>query len=145
MEGLAPPLKLLLEVKKCIECGETAKAGVQAFLQSDQSDFAQEVRSWLLRIELGRPDPCAVEHLSVARRVLLTLLERTFAGQSILGPLKDLEQEMIQMSKIEIDTHLAKLPFLLLLPLVFCQFPAFLLLLFGPVLGHLLASLAGGG
>ncbi|MEN0059151.1 MAG: hypothetical protein AAGB31_09985, partial [Bdellovibrio sp.] len=58
--------------------------------------------------------------------------------------LNRLEEEIIEACREEMAERLAQLPFILLVPLLLFQFPAFLLLLFGPLLNNFFHSLGGG-
>ena len=52
--------------------------------------------------------------------------------------LKDLEKEIMEVCKEDLEKHLEKLPYICLIPLMLFQFPAFLLLLIGPLVLNLL-------
>lgn len=144
MEGLAPPLELLFCVKYSIEQGRSVKAGVLVYTQKANDEFASFVTRWLSCLYQGG-DPVEVtsEIRSLHRRVLLQLLERGLRGESIYGPLCLLEEELVEACHEEIAQKVAKLPFYLMIPLLLFQFPAFLILLFGPLLQNFFTSFGG--
>lgn len=145
MEGLAPPLALLLSVKRSIEKGESVKVGILAYLKRHSGEFPEVVTQWLALLQQGQdPRVCLQALSSIYRRSLLQILERGLQGEAIHGILIRLEQEFIEACHEEITKKLSLLPFLILVPLLLFQFPAFLLLLFGPLLKNFFHSLGAG-
>lgn len=142
MENVAPSLQLILHVKRAIEIGDSVRSGVLAFIAEDDSDYAKDVSKWISFVD-QRLDIEGLLHkqCSQFRRSLLELLARGLRGESIYLYLCQLEQETIEACQDEIGRKLTKLPFLLLAPLLLMQFPAFLLLLFGPLLENFFHSL----
>jgi hypothetical protein len=144
MEGLAPPLELLFCVKYSIEQGRSVKAGVLSYTAKTNDEFASVVTRWLGGFQQGINNVHVVSELSsLHRRVLLQVLERGLRGESIYGPLCQLEEELIEACREEIVLKIAKLPFYMMIPLLLFQFPAFLILLFGPLLQNFFTSFGG--
>ena len=144
MESIAPPLQLIAEVKRSIEQGSTAKQGVFNYIKKNQDSFASQVTKWIFLIEQGqKADAILVNIKSTHRKCLLGLLERAFNGESIYQILILLEEETILACQQEQARFLARLPFYLMVPLLFFMFPAYLILLFGPLLGQFLNQLGG--
>lgn len=153
MESIAPPLALLLCVKRAIEKGQPTREGVLNYIRTGQQDqngenhaeFSGQVALWLSLLKQGQSTQKIISvTISPQRRVLLQLLERGFAGEAIYQTLCQLEIEIVEACQDELARRLARLPFILLIPLLFFQFPAFLLLLFGPLLQNFFHSLGGG-
>ncbi len=145
MDHVAPPLQLIAYVKRSIESGQSVRSGVLGFVRSERSDFAKNVSKWLGCLDQGLSTSFLISaQRSQYRRGLLELLERGMRGESVYVYLCQLEQETIEACQDEIDRKLAKLPFLLLAPLLLLQFPAFLILLFGPLLDNFLHSFGAG-
>ena len=145
MEGVAPPLALLLCVKRILEKGQPVKQGVLHYLKRHEGDFAIEVSRWMALLQQGKDTQGVINGFSSQhRQVLLQLLERGMRGESVYSVLVGLEAELIEACEEEITNKLARLPFLLLVPLLLFQFPAFLMLLFGPLLQNFFHSLGGG-
>ncbi len=144
MEGLAPPLKCLIDVQAAIANGETARVGVKRYLASGPTDaaFATSLRSFLFAFEQGQDWRTELKQLkSPYRRALIEIIAFGLSGQSISSPLQTLRDEMQMAAEAEIQQHIEMLPLKMLIPLLLFQFPAFLLLLFGPLLRHLIEEL----
>ena len=120
------------------------RLGVNNFLESKRvdRDFQHYVSLWAFRLENGtpKPDPTYAQRYP-HRRALLLLLEQGLQGQSILDKLIDLEREIEVACEIEVKEDLEILPLKLLFPLLVLQFPAFLLLLVGPLTQKFLNAL----
>lgn len=145
MEYIAPPLKLITEVKRAIESGTSVRCGVLAYVQNSREDFSRDVSKWISCRDQGLSYQLIIQNqASQYRRSLLELLERGMRGESIYSHLLQLEIETIEACEDEIERKVTKLPFLLLVPLLLMQFPAFLMLLFGPLLENFFHSLGGG-
>ncbi len=141
MEGVAPPLELLLCVKRSMEKGQSIKTGILDYVKRSPDNFATSVARWLSLLQQGQDPRAVVQSLtSVHRKTLLHILERGLKGESIHAILLQLEEEMVEACHEEITNKLAKLPFIMLIPLLLFQFPAFLMLLFGPLLQNFFHS-----
>lgn len=145
MEGVAPPLALLLKVRRAVEKGESVRSGVLSYVKNSQDDFVPIVAQWLALLQQGQETKeCLNRVSSNYRRILLQVLERGLRGEAIYNVLLQLEIELVEACQEEITNKVARLPFLLLIPLLVFQFPAFLMLLFGPLLQNFFHSLGGG-
>ncbi|XGC80775.1 type II secretion system F family protein [Bdellovibrio bacteriovorus] len=145
MEGVAPPLQLLLSVKRAIEKGHSVKQGIHTYLKKSEGEFPEVVTRWLALLQQGQDPKICIQGLSsIHRRTLLQVLERGLKGESIHNMLLRLEEEIIEACHEELTNKIARLPFILMVPLLLFQFPAFLMLLFGPLLQNFFHSLGGG-
>lgn len=141
MEGLAPPLELLIVVKSSLECGESVRTGVSKYIGSNKSDFAQTVSRWLFAFDQnGKHQEILRSIPSSHRQATLRVLEQGLMGQSIMPTLVELEKEIDYACKREIEEFIALLPIKLLVPLLLFQFPAYLILLLGPLLKNFLGA-----
>lgn len=141
MEDISPSLLLILDVRTALENGSSVRTGVLSFIQNSQSSFSEIVSIWLLKLD-QRQDPSDLySTLHPCRRSLLTLLEKGLLGNAILPHLMDFEKEVIRSCEAELEEHIQKLPLKLMLPVLFFMFPAYLILLIGPILLALLNSL----
>ncbi len=144
MEGLAPPLKCLIEIQSALQNGEVVRQGLARYLQTAgvNDPFATDIRKFLFAWEQGQ-DWRAVSATiqSAHRRALLDLVAMALSGQPILNHLEELRVELINAVDLEIRHHIEMLPIKMLVPLLFFQFPSFLLLLFGPLLSRLITEL----
>lgn len=145
MESLSPCLNLLLSVKRSMECGNSIRHGILTYLNADRSDFSKDVSKWLSFVDQGGDVQVVIKKInSLHRRSLLELLQRGLKGESIHSSLLLLEREVFDACDDEIQRKLAKLPFILLFPLMALQFPAFLAILFGPLLENFFHSFGAG-
>jgi len=145
MEGLSPPLKCLIEVQTALRNGEAVRLGLARYLESAgaREDFAADLRRFLFAWEQGQNWRAVVAGIrSPHRRALLDLMATALSGQPILTHLDELRIELIHATEAEISRHLELLPIKMLAPLLIFQFPAFLLLLFGPLLSRLLEEIS---
>jgi hypothetical protein len=78
---------------------------------------------------------------SPQRRALVDLIATALSGQPILTHLEELKLELVNAIDLEIRGHIELLPIKMLVPLLLLQFPAFLVLLFGPLLSRLIQEL----
>lgn len=155
MEGLAPPLKCLIHVQSGVQNGESVRSSLTRYLHGgdvlfDGSSRALEIddafghvlRRFLFAWEQGHDWRSLLNEAgSHQRRALLEVLACGLAGQSISAHLESLRDEITNACDLEIREHLELLPLKMLAPLLLFQFPAFLLLIFGPLLRHLVEEL----
>ncbi|MBX2995487.1 MAG: hypothetical protein KF681_11720 [Bdellovibrionaceae bacterium] len=143
MENMTPSMRLLQTVRYSMEGGESVRMGLVAYLRLEPDSLSETVRQWLHLFERGASTEMFLQSLeSPARRNLLLLLEKGLLGEPILQNLTLLGDELQEQGFAEIELFLARLPFRMMLPLLFLLFPAFLLLLLGPLLLKVVAGLA---
>ncbi len=134
MEDITPTLILLWDVKRAIERGQSIRIGVQNFIERTQKNqFKEQVKLWWLS-QTGAQVVFDSSKMSLSRKHLLEILEHGLRGLTILETLKSYEQELIFRCEDEIQKHIARLPMILMIPLMGLIFPAMLLLLLGPLL-----------
>ncbi len=158
MEGLAPPLEALICLRYEIEKGNSVKSALKNYLATKsfvraQSRFrllhwrAKEPSlhiklSQLLRAyEAGENFPIFAVEKKPHRMALMNVLSRGLKGEPIHTYLLQLEEELREACEEDLETHIATLPVKMLFPLLLLQFPAFLLLLLGPLMMQILNSL----
>lgn len=141
MEGIAPPLALLISVRHSIEQGQPVKVGIQNYIAKNTGEFSFQVLQWLNLIQQGQAtSKVTIQIESIYRRNLLNLLERGLKGESIYQTLVQFQDEIIEACQDEIARKIAVLPMKLLVPMLGAQFPAFIILLFGPILQNFFHS-----
>ncbi|MBL7555049.1 MAG: hypothetical protein JNM24_04435 [Bdellovibrionaceae bacterium] len=156
MEDLAPPLELLLVVKSSIEKGKSIQDGIkrylstqsghvfanQMFRSAEPRSFVAITRQWFLLIERQMATQELVAGVkSIYRRQLLQLLEKGIRKEPIYNQILILEHEIYQACEREIQEKLIKLPYLVMIPVLFFQFPALLTVIFGPLVQNFIESL----
>ncbi len=135
MESIAPPLKLILALRSGLERGESVRSSAQKYIATEDDELSRLVATWMLLKNQGSPTDVLFASLkSPHRRAVLMMVERGLAGETIYPTLSRLEEEVIAATNSELEEFVALLPIKMLIPLLFFQFPAFLLLLFGPLL-----------
>ncbi len=146
MEGLAPGLKCLVEIQSAIRNGETVRAGVGYYLHKSHphDEYAQQLRALLFAWDQEHSDWRSVLHAVKGphRRALAELICAGLAGQSILSQLTELREELVRASEMDLKAYIDLLPIKMLVPLLLFQFPAFLILLFGPLLSKFIQELS---
>lgn len=134
MEDIAPPLVLLWEVKRSLEKGQSVGSGIKKYLKRVKTgEFRFQTEIWWMAQSNSRIlyDGSRINY---KRRYLLEVLEAGLKGQGILQTLQSLENELILSCEDEIQKHVARLPLLSLIPLMFFIFPAMMLILILPLL-----------
>ena len=141
MVCLAPPLKAVLEIRLHIENGVSVSQAIRIYSQRNVFEpFAKDLGLWLFAQERGKS--CPVKSFNTFyRKRLIDILTCGLQGEPILSALCDLEKDLIFAVNEDIEQHLQKLPLLSLIPLMLLEFPAFFLLLVGPLLLNLLSAL----
>ena len=121
------------------------RESLRVYLEHEATPFAQLLREWWTLRNQGRPtieiERRFTTHL---QKAFLHLVERGLQGQPTLEHLHTLEKEIEMAAQLELEMHLTTLPFKVLLPLLLFQFPAYLILLLGPLLRDLNRQLGGG-
>jgi hypothetical protein len=135
VEGIAPTLQLCLEVRLALECGRSTSEALRTISPGLDFEIRQEVTQLLLN--MARGDQQVVQKIKMKspyRQSLFVVLYSGLIGEPIVARLKELEQEIQSACEEEIELFISKLPMRILLPMLLIQFPAFLLLMFGPLL-----------
>jgi hypothetical protein len=137
MDDLTPPLLTAIrEIRWHLLSGHSIKESVGAYFNQHSDELAVRLHElWALKLQ-GHAGPGRA--LSSHRaQALWELIERAHLGQPILEPLGALEDDVEAAVAADLDLHVATLPFKALVPLLMFQFPAFALLLIGPLLRDL--------
>lgn len=141
MESIAPPLKLIIAAKKALDRGTSVRAGISEYLQSEQDPWKEHVMLWSIKLQQGLDTSAHIEsQKTIYRKQTLRLLERGLRGESVYSQLVQLEKEISEQVDQQIDEFIARLPYMLLVPLAFFLFPACLILMLGPFILQLLES-----
>jgi hypothetical protein len=118
------------------------KQSVSLFLVDSPGPFARRLREWwaLKNQGLAPADEIFTSHF---QKAFAHLIECGCAGQPTLEYLQQLESEIESAAQAELELFVATLPFKVLIPMLLFQFPAYLLLLLGPVLRELTQQIGG--
>jgi hypothetical protein len=138
MDSLTPPLLTAIrEIRWHLQAGRSIKESVQAYLRSQHDEFSVKLNELWSRKVQGQepPDIAFANHRAQA---LWELIDRAYRGQPILEPLTILEDDVEATALSDLELHVATLPFKAMIPLLLLQFPAFAVLLIGPLLRDLM-------
>lgn len=142
MDSLAPPLRALLNIKLKIQSGISTRESIREYVKEAlDCSFAQDLSLWLFHIESESNENPPKLFQRPFRKMLVEVLKQGLEGEQILKSLEILEAEIVEASHRDLENQLQKLPFILMVPLLFLQLPAFLLLIFGPLLSKMLQEL----
>lgn len=138
MDALAPPLRALLFIKLKIQSGLSIRESIREYTQENiHCSFAKDLAVWFFQIEAGQ-EVSLKPFSRPFRKMLIETFTRGLQGDSILKSLEALEEDMIEASQADMERQLQKLPLLTMIPLLFLQLPAFLILVFGPLILRLI-------
>lgn len=141
MENLAPPAELMIDLRFLLEKGLAVRQAAQmAAEKASDPKWRQTLMIWMSLVEMGRSTDKIKSELSLARRQCLNLMERGLKGESIHAQVCILEEEFLEASQVEMEQYVARLPMKAMIPLLFFQFPSFMLLLLGPFLIQFLSQ-----
>ncbi len=141
MENIAPPLELLMEVRFQIEKGLPVKNGILSYINQNRKDpWRQFLLVWLKEIEQNRKFEIDSSKVSLQRKHCLMVLGRGLVGESIHPQICNLEEELFRSATAEVEEYIATLPIKSLIPLLFFQFPALLMMILGPLLSSFFAQ-----
>lgn len=142
MEHLAPPYQFTLDLLYELESGGTARSAVKKYTTHFQNEFCLLLRHWLRVQEFGELVIAEPIFKSSYQKAIWDLLVLSQQGVSLIIPVRELELELRFVCEEQLEQHLATLPYKLMIPLLFLQFPALMVILLGPLLAQLLTEVA---
>lgn len=135
MDNLATPYVFVEHLRYGLESGESLMVIIKRFVRNDMSEFSFTMNRWIVFSQQEQYIPGGFQkNLQIYRRSIFDLLDLAKSGASIVEPLKSMEKELISICENDLQRHLDKLPFQLMIPMLFLQFPAILILIIGPLL-----------
>ncbi len=151
MVDLNPVLSCLRTVEEFVTRGESVRDGLKFWLVADPAppsreaqDFRAEVLEFLRSFETDDVESPSGQFLrpkTVYRENLFQIFQTAFQGQAVLQSLKELRTEFESQLELDMKSHVDSLPLKMLIPLLLCMFPAFLILLLGPITRNFLEAL----
>ena len=148
MVGLNPVLNFLITVEESLSRGEAVRDAVLAWLGRERTrshDFQREVLEFLRKTERIDPsyafDASDLRCRTLFRHSLFAILADGMNGSSILPRLRELRIEVEAQLELDMKAHVESLPLKMLVPLLLCMFPAFLILLLGPITRNFVEAL----
>ena len=139
MDSLKLPrsLDLVWDIKRSIESGVSVNVSLQSFLRKSADDeFHRKIQIWL-QIPKIEKNEYMNSNFNSHQIAILRTIDMGLNGASIYEQLQSLEGEIIEMCESDIQEHVAKLPIIMQIPLLFLVFPAICILLIIPALAQL--------
>lgn len=135
MEDLSFLLKLCLHVRVSIEGGEALRVSLFRFAEMKETFLNFKLKNWITHFDQTGGENCAETLFTHHQtQIFLEILFQGLNGHSIYERVKAMEEEFIEVCKDEFQRELDKLPYILMIPLLLFMFPAYMLLLIGPIL-----------
>lgn len=142
MEDLSFLLKLCLHVRVSVEGGEALRVSLQRFTDTEKTIRYLKLKQWLEYFDqTGGENPSENFFKSHHIQIFLEILGQGLSGHAIYERIIAMEVEFIELCEDTFQKELDKLPYTLMIPLLLFMFPAYLLLLLGPILNLFLKEL----
>lgn len=138
MENLGFLLKLTINMRCSIECGESVRTFLYRYLSEETDTETRKLKIWLTYFERTKENKNVFKNNTY--RILCELIVQGLEGYAILERLKSFEEELIEVCKEDLQKRLDQLPYEMMLPLLLFMFPGYLLLILGPIIVHLMSS-----
>ncbi len=142
MESVIPPvLQAVRSVQWFMQSGLSMNESLRSYMEMHNDSFAAQIREAHMALIKGRPREVFLE--SHRQQAFWNLIVRANKGEPVLEALRHLEEEIEHAAQSELEEHIALLPFKMMLPLLLLMFPAYLIVLIGPLLRELNKGLGG--
>jgi hypothetical protein len=145
MDSLAPPLDLCIELRLALENGQSVFRAIKTVLHNGRNEMCVDLSCLLAHAERGEnsarsdgQEKTSKNYERLYRKALLEVIEGGLKGEPILAQLKELESELLKICQSDIDRFVSTLPLKAMVPLMLVQFPAFLLVMLGPIVNELI-------
>lgn len=138
MDDLTPAfIKILRELLFALESGDSLSVAVPRALAAGDGDTPVLLTEYWVQLRQNpKARPQGLTD-NAYHQIACELLARAVAGQPVVTSLKHLLSEAESVARADLERHVSLLPFKALAPLLLFQFPAFLVLLMGPLLRQL--------
>lgn len=141
-------LRLLMFLRISLVEGKSVKWAVEDFLKIEKGRDLLKFRKWLIHRNLATSDGGINQNQNyknenaflwtAQEQALLYIIDRGLGGEPISNALRELETEMIENCRTDIERFASKLPVYLMAVLACLAFPALMLLMIGPLLTDLM-------
>lgn len=144
MENINPTLKCIWFFQYSLSTGVSIRESMKRYVQLYPScKLSAKLRQFIFLFDNHQDWRLAISYRSSIYQVqFFELLMAGLKGQSILQQLKELQAEVKVASELELQKHLQILPFKMMAPMLMMQFPAFLIIFFGPLIQSLLKGMS---
>ncbi|MBK7889502.1 MAG: hypothetical protein IPJ84_01220 [Bdellovibrionales bacterium] len=145
MDGMSPLLRFVYQVDSGFRRFQDFRTALLYALEQRADDVGAlraELLRFVGRLESREDVRGLIEQTgSPYRRALYLIILDGFNGQPVFERLSELKADLEDQAELDIESHIDRLPLLMLAPLLLLQFPAFLILLLGPIASHFLEAL----
>ncbi len=142
MEDLVFLMKLNRHVIIEISSGRSIYGGLSIFKYKTLSTHtSQQFQLWLRWFEHSQNRGIEPNFRCTLVQNYFEIIKEGLQGVPILDKLKDFEIEISEHLELELQKEHNKLPYILMIPLMLFIFPAFLVLILGPILKTVAGSL----
>ncbi len=143
MELLSPSYLFLSELIMSMDSGVSARKFSTDYIAKSSSNWSKLLSTYVYKFMNNNFHFSMLKSVKNSyERAMLHLILKSFQGQPVLKELKGLEAEYFKAHEQQLERHLLKLPYLSLIPLFVFLFPAYLLLMLGPILKSLIEELS---
>lgn len=135
MDYIAAPYIFIESLRYELESGASLLPIIRRYIQESSNDLSEQLEVWLANTQTQRlPTGELQKNWPIYRKSIFDLLDLSRSGVSIIEPLQSMEQELLKICENDLQRHLDRLPFKLMIPMLFFQFPSVMLLLIGPLM-----------
>jgi hypothetical protein len=117
-----------------LKCGRSLAGAVERYVMGARHPWSRQLLNWYYAFDQGRDTAEILSQCqSTYRRHLLEVVERGLKGAPILSLLGELEQEIAEASRMELQDTINRIPMRMMIVMMALQLPAYLLVLLGPL------------
>lgn len=136
MGDIVPSIALINEVKLILEQGQSVRSALDQVCAHPKTSFQQKMYVWWSYESVHHDNP--IRFTSIYQQNFIEIIRVGIAGGAIHSQLSLLLNEMKEEFERQWKAYLESLPLKLSFPLLLCFFPAYVTLLFGPLLQQFL-------
>lgn len=141
MENLAECLRWTLRLRLALECGDSVRVALKR--ERMRTPFDTLIHDFVFCVDQRGDLEKLFDHLGTYERALFELIRAGLSGNKIYERVLEYEKELTAKCLDEIQKEIDLLPFKLMVPVLLFQFPAYLLLILGPIIQKFIESLGG--
>ena len=136
MVHIVPSLSLIKKFRYLLQSGKSASLSLKLAIEDENTEFSRKINLWFMQY---RAEGCSeIAFKPHGQKFFVEILSRALDGAPVLQILDQLENEMEQEFERQWKAWLESLPYKLSIPLLLFFFPAYGVLLFGPLLTQFL-------
>ncbi len=137
MAHIVPSISFVKTLKRHLQSGKSVGFAIDQSILEETSEFSVLVQKWKAQLGKTNQENCLPVETHY-QRGLFEILRCGLDGAPIFELLADLEAEMLIEFERQWKSYLERLPLLLSLPLLLFFFPAYIILMFGPLITQFL-------